>query len=161
MRANRVFWPLVLIVVGGLFLLDNLHILTVSVWGVVIPVILILGGISVLIGSVSRATRGETTALSIPLEGSEQAQVKVKYGAGKLTLSGGAASGELLSGSFDSGVEHSARRGGGGLDVTLSGPTDFAGAPPSSTSLPAPYDTFSRAVSPPSSGIVSPVVSPC
>ena len=103
-------WPLVLFVLGGLFLLDNLKIVQVNIWGIFIPVVLILGGISVLVGSISHARRGETTSLSIPLEGSETAMLHIKYGAGRLAFSGGAASGELLSGTFEGGVDHHARR---------------------------------------------------
>lgn len=129
MRANRLFWPLALIILGGLFLLDNLHILQVSIWGIFVPTLLILGGISVLMSSVGHARRGETTSLSIPLEGSEDARLKIQYGAGKMAFSGGAASGELLSGTFEGGVEHRARRGGGGQDVTLSSPMEPGGIP--------------------------------
>src|SRR5512141_4018 len=117
MRANRLFWPMALIVVGALFLLDNMGYIHVSIWGLIVPVFLILGGISALFGSIGHARRGETTGLSIPLEGSEAARVKFSYGAGKLVLGGGAAAGQLLSGRFDGGVEHDARRSGGGLDV--------------------------------------------
>jgi hypothetical protein len=131
MRANRLFWPLALVILGVLFLLDNLGILKgVSIWGIFIPVLLILGGLSVLANSFRYAGRhGETTALSIPLEGSENAHLKISYGAGQFALGAGAASGQLLSGTFDGGVDHDARRGGGGLDVKLSGPSDFAGIP--------------------------------
>jgi hypothetical protein len=124
-----VFWPLALIILGALFLLDNFHILKVSIWGLFVPVLLILGGLSVLFNSVGHARRGETTALSIPLEGGENARLKISYGAGRITLAGGAASGQLLSGTFDGGVDHDARRSGGGLDVKLNGPSDFSAIP--------------------------------
>jgi hypothetical protein len=127
MRANRYFWPLAFIILGGLFLLDNLRIIQVNVWGVFIPVLLILGGLSIVFGSLGKARKGETTALAVPLEGSERGRVNIEYGAGKLLVSGGASSGNLLSGSFDGGVDHDARRSSGEVNVKLSGPSDFAG----------------------------------
>lgn len=129
MRANRLFWPLALIILGGLFLLNNMNILRVNIWGVFFPILLILGGLSVLGGSISHARRGETTALSIPLEGSEKARVKVSYGAGRIDVGGGAAPGELLSGTFDGGVNHTASRADDGLNVKLEGPSDVVTAP--------------------------------
>ena len=130
MRTDRLFWPLALIVLGGLFLLSNMGIIQVSIWGVFIPVLLILAGLSALLNSVGYARRGgQTTSLSIPLEGDESARLHIKYGAGRMNLSGGAASGELLSGSFESGVDHHARRGGGRLDVTLSSSADMMTLP--------------------------------
>ena len=127
MRANRVIWPLALVGLGVLILMSNLGFLNgVSVWGIFIPVLLILGGVSVLMSSFGRARHGETTGLSIPLEGGESAHLKISYGAGRFTLGDGAASGQLLTGTFDGGVEHDARRNGGGLDVTLRGPSDVA-----------------------------------
>lgn len=130
MRATRFFWPLALVVLGVLFLLDNLGILRgINIWGIFVPVLLILGGLSVLINSFGYSRRGETAALSIPLEGGESAHLKISYGAGQLAVGGGAASGQLLSGTFDGGVDHSAKRGGGGLDVKLSGPSELGGMP--------------------------------
>jgi hypothetical protein len=125
MRTNRIFWPLVLIILGGLFLLSNMGIITFSIWGIFFPLLLILGGVSVLLSSLRRARQGEATSLSIPLEGGENARLRIKYGAGRMHLSGGAASGDLLSGTFDGGLDHNAWRGGGRLDVTLSSPSDF------------------------------------
>jgi hypothetical protein len=122
MRRNRIFWPLISIILGGLFLLDNLKILQISIWAIFFPILLILAGVSVLLGSLSRARQGETTSLSIPLDGTENAHLRVEYGAGRVRFSGGAASDELLSGTFEGGVAHDARRESGGLDVTLNSP---------------------------------------
>jgi hypothetical protein len=48
MRRNGVFWGGILILLGLLFLLDNLGIFSVSVWSLFWPVLLIAFGVWVL-----------------------------------------------------------------------------------------------------------------
>jgi cell wall-active antibiotic response 4TMS protein YvqF/uncharacterized protein DUF2154 len=123
MRWNRLFWPLILIVVGGLLLLDNLKIISINFWQVIIPLALILAGLSVLAGSLQRATRGVAESLMIPAEGVESAKVRIRYGAGKVTVAGKALPGKLLDGTFEGGVEDDVRREGKALNVELNATT--------------------------------------
>jgi len=119
MRWNRVFWPLILIVVGGLLLLNNLKIINVNIWEFVIPVALILLGLSVLGRSLQRAARGNAESLMIPAEGVENARLRIRYGAGRVIVAGKALPGKLLDGTFEGGVEDDVRREGKTLNVEL------------------------------------------
>lgn len=120
MRRGHLFWPIVLIIVGGVWLLDNLQIIHINIWTILLPVLLIALGISIFLGSFAGRRTLETETLSIPLEGAEKAHIRLEYGAGRLNLQAGARSGELLSGMFGDGVEHSIRHNDGILDARLS-----------------------------------------
>lgn len=122
MRRGHFFWPIVLIIAGSAWLLDNLQILHINVWEIVLPVLFIALGISILFGSFRGKRIRETETLSVPLEGTERARIHLSYGAGRVNLQAGARSGELLSGIFGDGVEHSIRRNNGIVDATLSMP---------------------------------------
>lgn len=118
MRRGGLFWGLLLILLGGLFLLDNFGILDINVWQIFLPAVLIVLGLSVLYGALFRR-RGADVTLAIPLEGAESGKIKVEYGAGRLRVGGGAPSGHLVSGTFYGGVDYDVRKQGGALDVRL------------------------------------------
>ena len=121
MRRSGAFWGLLLIILGGLFLLNTLGILSFSVWRLLWPVFLVALGISILLGLAGgrREYSGEPEFSSIPLEGASSARVKVPHGAGRLTMRGGAASGDLLSGTFGTGLDARTRREGDTRRVNL------------------------------------------
>lgn len=119
MRWNRLFWPLILIFVGGILLLNNLKITNIDLWQFIVPAALILAGLSVLAGSLRRASRGAAESLSISAEGAESARVRIRYGGGRVTVAGRALPGKLLDGVFEGGVEDEVRRDGKALDVEL------------------------------------------
>ncbi|MFO7664117.1 MAG: DUF5668 domain-containing protein [Chloroflexota bacterium] len=106
MNRSGVFWGAILILLGVLLLLNSLGILPVNVWAVFWPLALVIFGISLLVGAF--AGRGQKTAenLALQLKGYEAAEVTISYGAGSLTMQGGAAPDELLNGRFNGGVAH-------------------------------------------------------
>ena len=114
MRA-RYFWPIVLIVAGVLFLLENLGLLPGSAWGWIWAIALVLLGLSLLWPRRSAQAVDD----SVPLEGSASARLTLKHGAGRLWLRAGAASDVLVSGSFGGGVDKDVRSMGDMLAVTL------------------------------------------
>jgi hypothetical protein len=61
----------------------------------------------------------EEERVSIDLQGANQASLKLSHGAGHLVLSSGAASGQLLNGTFAGGVKQRARRSGDRLDAHI------------------------------------------
>jgi len=124
MRWNRLFWPLILIIVGGLLLLNNLKIINVNLWEVIIPIALILMGLSALTGSLQHASRKASQSLSIPAEGATSARIRIRYGAGRVTVMGQDMPGQLLSGAFEGGVEEVIRRDGNALNVDLNASSD-------------------------------------
>lgn len=115
MRA-RYFWPIVLILAGVLFLLDNLGLLPGNAWGWIWALILIVLGVSLLFPGRRSA---ETAEASVPLDGAASARLTLKHGAGQLSVHSATASDLLFSGTFGGGVDKDARRDGDHLDVTL------------------------------------------
>ena len=118
MRTNRMFWAILLVGLGFLFLANNLGLMSVNVWGLIWPAFLILLGISFLIGR----GRGSDLVLeegSIDLEGAEGASVTVKHGAGKLIIGSTVESGKLASGTFANGLDARVQRDGNQLKVVM------------------------------------------
>lgn len=118
-RKSSIFWGLVLILFGGLFLIDSLGIIEINLWGIFGPLMLILFGVWVLVGYYMKEETVETETLSIPIESAQKAVMNLQHGAGSLVVGGGAESTELLSGSFAGGVGYSSAFDGDTLNVTL------------------------------------------
>ena len=119
MRSNRLFWSVVLIVVGVLLLLGNLGLVPANVWLVIWPSILILLGLRILGGRFIQGGAAVTESLAIPLDGAQEARLTISHGAGRVMVSGKTAPGQLLTGTFSGGVEHRANRVGNRLEVEL------------------------------------------
>lgn len=126
MRSGGILWGILLILAGVLFLLNSLGILAVNVWAVIWPAALVLFGISLLLSAFRRHSDDESRveALALQLKGFEEAAVDIHYGAGRLSLDGGAAPDELLSGTFRGGVEHKLGQEGERARVELRSPLD-------------------------------------
>jgi len=119
MRSGAMFWAFVLIVLGVVFLLQNLNILRVS-WGVIWPILLIAFGAFMLLGGLFRGSaHTETRSLAVPLDGAREARVEIHQGAGKLTIGASSDPMTLISNSYDGELGQSVRRDGDRLDVRL------------------------------------------
>jgi hypothetical protein len=121
MKRNQLFWGVVLLLVGGLMLANEMGIklpngmsLTELFW----PLLLIFGGIWVLVGVFLRGTI-ETENASIDLQGAITASLRINHGAGELKIHSGANPSELAHGSFVGGLEHKAARNGDRLEVKM------------------------------------------
>ncbi len=78
MRRGNLFWGIILIVFGILFLLNNLGILKIDVWGLIWPSLLIVAGIFVLWNVLAQSQHhAETRQVAIPLEGAAAAEVRI------------------------------------------------------------------------------------
>ncbi|HEY4688089.1 MAG TPA: DUF5668 domain-containing protein [Anaerolineae bacterium] len=117
-RSGAIFWALVLIVLGVIFLLRNAGVLNVS-WNVIWPVLLIVLGGSLLLGNFIRPSSSETRSLSIPIDGAREARVVVHQGAGRLRINSSADPMTLAANAFDGELIQSVRREGDRLDVRL------------------------------------------
>lgn len=107
MHRGGLFWGGILILLGVLLLLNRLGILSVGIWPVLWPLLLIGWGLSLLFGAFDRRTEEPRTEnLALQLKGFEEAAVTIQYGAGRLLIDSGAAPDELLSGVFEGGVDH-------------------------------------------------------
>ena len=125
MRRSDYFWALILILLGVVLLLNNLDIIRVDVWGLVWPFVLIAFGLWILWGVLTGPGEVEAEEVSIPLEGAQQASVRMQHGAGRLRVGGGAGPEELLNGRFGGGLETGVRgrEEGGELSVSLKTPS--------------------------------------
>jgi len=122
-QQKNIFGGLALVLMGVLFLLSSLGLITTSVWAVFWPLLLILLGVWFLIGNLG-AARGAAESLVVPLKGVEQAHIKVEYGAGELDIRGGAAPDELLSGTFAPGAVTQEKLEGETLRLGLRAPSE-------------------------------------
>jgi len=113
---SRVFWPLMLVAAGVLFLLDNLGWLPGNAWNWIWPIVLIAFGLSLLL---RRGAGPEPVEDSTSLDGATSARLNFKHGAGTLALSNGAGPDELYHGEFGGGVDKHLNRQGDHVDVTL------------------------------------------
>lgn len=120
MRRGSLFWGVIFIVVGGILLLDQLGLMAeINVWNLIWPSLLIILGAWALLG----ATRGvkpiEVEQVTLPLEGAEQARVRLKFGAGRLRVGSGVGSNELIDGSFGGGMDHHVKQEGDTLALDM------------------------------------------
>jgi hypothetical protein len=103
---GSLFWGIVLIILAAFLLLNQQGWLKGDVLGYFWPAVIILFGIWLLVGALSRGRlAAQKQSISIPLEGGQRARIKMEHAAGKLNIQAGAAPGELLNGSFGSEVE--------------------------------------------------------
>jgi hypothetical protein len=119
--AQRMFWPVALIGLGVLLLLDNLGVLPGSVWGYVWPALLILVGLSLIVG---RLGRPEVIEDSVGLDGAGSADLTIEHGAGTLEVFSGAQPDNLVEGTFGGGVHKRIDRHGDQTRVVLGMGTD-------------------------------------
>lgn len=124
MRSNSLFWGSIVILLGVLFLLDNLNLINVSVWGLIWPIFLIALGFWTLSGAFFRRS-APLEQVVIPLEGAARAKVRLNHGAGRLNVHAESRAGNLVEGSFGGGLEFHTRREGDLLDVKMKTPSNF------------------------------------
>jgi hypothetical protein len=129
MRVSSIVWGLVLVLLGGLLLLDNMNMLPpgLNVWAIFWPLVLILLGIAMLLGVFrvsqhmgTRYASGE--ALRLPLDGARTARVRIQHGAGELMIDDRAGQDELINGTFSGGLEHKIARDGDSAALELRAP---------------------------------------
>ena len=137
-RSWRLLGGILLIVTGCLFLLRSLGIIQAALWGLLIPIFLIALGAWGM-WSASQSGRLVSEHLAVPSEGATRAAVTIRYGAGRLRISGGATPGVVLAGDFAGGAVHRVQRNGDELTVDLYRPPEgwmTAGVPWAETGGP-------------------------
>ena len=113
MYRGPIFFPLVLVVLGFLLLFSNLGYIQFDFWQFITtwwPLLLIIGGLDILIGSL-RARNVKARTLALDLGAAAQADVSINFGAGDLTI-GKAAPGKIVDGTFEGEVRYDAKPDG-------------------------------------------------
>jgi hypothetical protein len=131
MRRNQLFWGVVLLLVGGFMLANEMGIRLpngMSLMEIFWPIILILGGAWVLVG-VFLYGNVEAQNASVDLQGASSADLKISHGAGELKIRSGAAANEVAHGSFAGGLTQTATRSGDRLEVRMKPAKDFMDFP--------------------------------
>ena len=118
MRTSTLFWGGILILVGGILLLNNLGVLSFDIWRVFWPLLIILLGVWILLGVVLRR-QPQTEVGRVALEGASRGHVRIKHGAGSLRIGAGDAPGMLFEGEFSGGVDVNTRHNADLLEATL------------------------------------------
>jgi hypothetical protein len=118
-RPSNIFWGLVFLVLGGLFLIDSLGIVSINLWGVLGPLLLILFGLWVLLGYFNQGKPMVGEPESIPLQGARSASLRFHHGIGRLVVGAGAEPMDLVTGTFGGGLKSRIRQEGDHLDATL------------------------------------------
>jgi hypothetical protein len=101
----------VLIVLGAITLMGIFHVF----W----PLLLIAVGVLIVAGATWRRGEAVREQASVPLDGAQEASVRIRHGAGKLLIGAGASPSDLLSGSFGGGLSAAQTRDGGRLSVDM------------------------------------------
>jgi hypothetical protein len=109
-RAVPIFWPLLLIAVGVLFLLSNLGLLPFSPWQLwrLWPLILVVIGLDILLETMLGRGQASRQSLSIDRSSLPDAEVSFEFGAGEISVEAGAGD-KLLEGEFTENVEYQLR----------------------------------------------------
>jgi len=119
MKSSNFFWGGVLVLLGGLFLVDSLGIIEINLWQILLPLLLILFGIWVLMGYFFKRQPVEGEEDSIPLAGIQNAKIHLYHGAGQLKISSGANPSTLASGTFGGGLKYSKNTDGENVNITM------------------------------------------
>jgi hypothetical protein len=117
------FWGFVLVLLGGLFLLQAQGLIT-DVFGWFLPIIFILIGAWIIFGRFLPSSLPDGETFSIDLQGAAKVDLDFDHGAGMVMLTGGAPMGVALIGSQALGMDVKSHLAGDSLTVDLNaGPT--------------------------------------
>jgi hypothetical protein len=105
MRRSSLFWGIVIVLAGVLLLLQQLYPFAFNFWALFWPLILILAGVWFLLGPSLFRHDYREEAVSVPLEGAVEADIRFRHGAGSLHIGALPDSSELLSGTCVGGVD--------------------------------------------------------
>lgn len=97
MRRNFIFWGIILVVFGGIFVWDGFDLLPGNPLEYLWLLFLIILGSWIVISSFWKPYRGESKTISVGTQGAQRAKIQIAHGAGHLTINSGAEKGNLLT----------------------------------------------------------------
>ena len=118
MRRANIFWGVVLILFGILFMLQNQGLIG-NVFAFFWPLLLILTGIWIVSGVFWKPTPGSFETFSVPLGSANKVSYRFSHGAAQIHIRGGAPTGQALTGSTAAGMNHSSHSDGDRLEVRV------------------------------------------
>lgn len=124
MKRDNIFWGAALILLGGLFLLQQLDFIA-SVGPFIWPLVLILLGGWMVLSVFWRPESSEGETFDIALRDAKSVNYKFSHGAGKIVIQGGAPMGKALVGSSASGMSEKSRLDGDRLEVKIEAGASF------------------------------------
>ncbi len=110
---------IVLIVVGGLFLLQNVGLFRLA-WGAFWPLLVVVVGVVILVSALRPRTAAPST-VTVPVDGADRLELALRFGAGRVRVAGDAPTGTLVAAhSLDDDVASTVQRDGSLARVRLS-----------------------------------------
>jgi hypothetical protein len=124
MRRDNIFWGGVLILLGGLFLLQRMNVIP-SVGPYLWPLALILVGGWLILSVYWRPSPSDADMFSIPLGEAKSVKYRFSHGAGQLEILGGAPMGQAIVGTSATGMNRESRMNGNRLEVKVEAGPSF------------------------------------
>jgi hypothetical protein len=125
MRRGDIFWGGILIILGGLFLLQANHMIS-DVFGWFWPLFFVLLGVWILVGRYLPGMNVDSgEQFTIDLQGATQVAFDLDHGAGTVRLTGGAPSGVAVTGTQATGMDTHSHLSGDRLEVKLEAGPSF------------------------------------
>jgi len=125
MRRSYLFWGIILVTFGGIFILDGINLLPGYPLEYLWQVFLIVLGAWIILNSLWRPKGEKTEYSSIALHGATHAKIRINHGAGHLKINSGAKKGELLTYSSMGTVQQYVRQDNEFIEVRLSPGSDI------------------------------------
>lgn len=124
-QRSTVTCGFVLLIFGIFLLLTTIGVFEIDFWGILVPALMIVLGVLTLWMVATRRGGPTHAAAHAGLEGAESARVHVRFGAGRLTLTGGASEAEVGSVEALGGVSQKVSTIGGQRAVEWWVPAEF------------------------------------
>lgn len=118
MKRDNIFWGAALILFGVLFLLQNQGYIA-NVFALFWPLILILAGIWIVSGVFWKPSLDSAETFSIPLGAAKHVTYRFAHGAAQIHITGGAPTGQAITGSSAVGMNHHSRLDADRLEVKV------------------------------------------
>jgi hypothetical protein len=125
MRRSYLFWGIILVSFGSIFILDGFNLLPGNPLEYLWQVFLIILGAWIILNSRWRPKSEKTEYSAIALQGATRAKIHINHGAGYLNINSGANNGELITCSSMGTIQQSVRQDNGALEVRLSPGSDI------------------------------------
>jgi hypothetical protein len=118
MKRDNIFWGAVLILFGVLFLLQNAGYIT-NVFALFWPLILILVGGWIVLGVFWKPTLDAADTFSVPLGAAKHVRYRFSHGAAQIQITGGAPAGLAILGSSAVGMNFHSHSDGDRLQIKV------------------------------------------